>query len=429
VIVVQVPDAGLSRSQVAVAFQQDPLGFLLASARSHGPVVQLCPGTVMVTGHAEALSVLRASGEDFFPDRNFLNHELTAEKGSAEEKTWLAARRAAVAQMTPDRVGRHMEWFVPRTESFVDGWLHRGTVPSMRRDLETLTAESIARFCLGASASPRLPLSAQALLDALFPTFASPYRFPPLIRRVLPRERRVRRALGDFQAVLGSELARLGPAAPSDSLAAALRAAGLDDDALLGLLRSLMLAAHDVPASALAWTVTELARSEQAQDAIADAAASWDGIGPPPPEVAWFVDEVLRLWPPTWGLSRKAGDTAHCGRWQIPPGSTVIIPLWVLHRVSPSYTPSEPERFDHARWQTLTPRAGEYLPFSGGPHWCPGERLARAELAAMVAVLSRRARLRLNGQVTPDIRRTLTPRGFELEVSSRHQPHSQGGPA
>jgi len=421
---VQVPDAGLSRSQVAVAFQQDPLGFLLASARSHGPVVQLCPGTVMVTGHSEALAVLRDSGEDFFPDRNFLNHELTAEKGSAEEKPWLAARRAAVAQMTPDRVGRHMEWFVPHTESFVDGWLHRGTVPSLRRDLETLTAESIARFCLGASASPQAPPSAQALLDALFPTFASPYRFPRLIRRVQPREWRVRRALSDFHAVLSSELDRLrseapGSEEPGDSLAAALREAGLEDDALLGLLRSLMLAAHDVPASALAWTVTELARSEQAQDAIAAAAASWDGIAAPPPEVAWFVDEVLRLWPPTWGLSRKAGDTASCGQWQIPPGSTVIIPLWVLHRVSPSYAPSDPERFDHARWETLTPRAGEYLPFSGGPHWCPGERLARAELAAMVAVLSRRTRLRLHGQVSPDIRRTLTPRGFELEVSAR----------
>jgi cytochrome P450 len=424
VIIVQVPDAGLSRSQVAVAFQEDPLGFLLASARSHGPVVQLCPGTVMVTGHAEALSVLRATGEDFFRDRNFLNHEVAAEKGSDEEKSWLAARRAAVAQMTPDRVRRHMEWFTPRTEAFVDGWLRRGTVTSIRNDLEGLTAESIARFCLGASASARVPLSAQALLDALFPTFASPYRFPRLIRCVLPRERKVRRALADFHAVLSSELAgprpeEPRPEAPSDSLGTALREAGLDGDALLGLIRSLMLAAHDVPASALAWTVTELARSEQAQDAIAACAGSWDGIEPPPPEVAWFVDEVLRLWPPTWGLSRKAGEDAKCGQWQIPPGSTVIIPLWVLHRVSPSYAPSDPERFDHARWETLTPRAGEYLPFSGGPRWCPGERLARAELAVMVAVLARRARLRLHGELSPDIRRTLTPRGFELEVSSR----------
>jgi cytochrome P450 len=373
----------------------------------------------MVSGHAEALSVLRATGEDFFRDRNFLNHQVAAEKGSDEENAWLAARRAAVAQMTPDRVRRHMEWFVPHAESFVDGWLRRGTVTSVRNELETLTAESIARFCLGAGAGAQAPLSAQALLDALFPTFASPYRLPRLVQRVLPRERRVRRALADFHAVLSSELAGLGPGEPGDSLGAALREAGLDGDVLLGLIRALMLAAHDVPASALAWTVTELARSEQAQDAISACASSWDGIESPPPEVAWFVDEVLRLWPPTWGLSRTAGDTATCGQWQIPAGSTVIIPLWVLHRVSPSYAPSDPERFDPGRWETLTPRAGEYLPFSGGPRWCPGERLARAELAVMVAVLSRRARLRLHGQVSPDIRRTLTPRGFELEVTAR----------
>jgi hypothetical protein len=34
-------------------------------------------------------------------------------------------------------------------------------------------------------------------------------------------------------------------------------------------------------------------------------------------------------------------------------------------------------------------------------------------------VLARRTRLRLSGTVTPDVRRTLTARGFELGVSAR----------
>lgn len=416
----QVPGTGLSRSQAAVAYEHDPLGFLLGNARSHGPVVELCPGTVMVTGRGEAMSILRATGESFFLDRDFLNRELPAKQGSDRERSWLAARRAAVAEMTPTRVRRHMEWFVPRVEAFADDWLRRGTVTELREDLEALTADSIARFCLGVGASEQVPSAAQELLDALFPVFASPYRLPPLIRRLQPRERRVRRALCDFHAVLGRELAGTCPAAAGgDSLAGALRGSGLAGDDLLGLVRSLMLAAHDVPASALAWAVTELAGSARAQDHIAESAASWDGTGPPPPAVARFVDEVLRMWPPTWGLSRRAGPAAECGQWQIPAGSTVIIPLWVLHRVSPSYSGRDPERFDPDRWETLTPRTGEYLPFSGGPRWCPGERLARAELAAAVAVLSRRARLSLRGQVRPDIRRTLTPRGVQLEVGPR----------
>ena len=418
----QVPDTGLSKTQVALAYDRDPLGFLLTNAKAHGPVVQLCPGTVMVTGRREAMSVLRATGDDFFLDRDFLNTELPADPGGEQDRQWLAARRAAVAEMTPERVRKHMEWFVPRVEALAEDWRRRGTVTELRHDLERLTADSIARFCLGDGAGERVPSSAQELLDALFPLFASQFRLPRLIRRLQPRERRVKRALDDFYAALSSDLAASADGhdeAASDSLAAALRASGVEDDALRDLMRSLILAAHDVPASALAWAVAELARSPQAQDDIAACAGSWDGTGRPPPQIAWFVDETLRLWPPTWGLSRTAGAGASCGDWQIPAGSAVIVPLWVLHRVCPSYAGSDPERFDFGRWEALKPRPGEYLPFSGGPRWCPGERLARAELTAMIAVLSRRTRLSLRGEVSPDIRRTLTPRGFQVEVSPR----------
>lgn len=424
----QVPDTGLSRPKVAVAYDTDPLGFLLEHARRYGPVVQLCPGTVMVTGRAEAMSVLRGTGVGFFPDRDFLNREISAQAGTEREKAWLAARHAAVAEMTPDRVRRHMQWFVPRAEAFADDWIRQGAVTGLAHDLELLTADSIARFCLGEDVSEQVPAAAQALLDALFPVFASPYRLPGLIRRLQPRERRVKRALADFHALLGAELSRAasgicqtdaGAAGECEGFAAALRASGLSGEALLGVVRSLMLAAHDVPAAALTWAVAELAGSREAQDELAPAAGSWDGLGTPPLEIERFVNETLRMWPPTWGLSRNTDAPVPCGEWEIPGASTVIVPLWVLHRVSPSFAGRDPGRFDPARWATLKPRSGEFLPFSAGSRWCPGERLARAELAALVAVLARRTRLRLSGTVTPDVRRTLTARGFQLQVGPR----------
>lgn len=414
----RVPQTGLSRAQVAVAFDRNPLGFLLDNARTYGPVVQLCPGTVMVTGRVEVMAVLKATGNAFSDDRDFLNRELGSRHEGDSEQAWLAARRIAIAEMTPDRIDRHMAWFVPRAEAFADLWLLRGTVTELRENLEHLTAASIARFCLGDRADGAVSASAQELLDALFPVFASPYRLPSLIRRLQPRERRVRRALGEFNAVLGGELADLG-GCPADNLAAAMHDGGLADDSLLGPVRSLLLAAHDVPASALAWAIVELARSPRMQDFVAEGAASWNGIGTPPREIGWFVHETLRLWPPTWGLSRHVAGTTACGDWLIPAGSTVIVPLWVLHRVAASFADPDPERFEPGRWANRTPRPGEFLPFSGGPRWCPGERLARAELAAVVTTLARRTRLGLRGEPRPDIRRTLTPRGFTLEVSPR----------
>lgn len=119
--------------------------------------------------------------------------------------------------MTPTRVDRHMRWFAPRAEAFAERWLARGTITELREDLEHLTAASIARFCFGDRAGDEAPGAAQELLDALFPVFASPYRLPALIQRLLPRERRVKRALGEFHSVLAGELAELGrcPAGPA----------------------------------------------------------------------------------------------------------------------------------------------------------------------------------------------------------------------
>jgi cytochrome P450 len=412
----QPPGTGLTRAGAVTAYHRDPLGFLLGSARRHGPVVQLFPGTVMVTGRTEALGVLRATNREFFLDHNFLNRELAPDLDANAQRNWMSLRKAAAAQMTPERVSQHMTWFTGRAEAFAGQWLRLGTVTSLRRDLEVLTAESVARFCYGAAGDAEIPGRAQALLDALFPLFASPFRFPPAVRWLQPREWRVRRALRDFHASVATAAQAACPQGPAD-LASVLRESGIGGADLVRLLTSLVLAAHDVPASALASAVTELARDSRAQDAIAAAAATWDGRGRPPQQVGWFVDEVLRLWPPTWGLSRTAGEDAACGQWPVPPGTTVMMPLWVRHRVASCYR--DPERFDPGRWAQVSPRAGDFLPFSAGPRWCPGERLARAEMAAVVAVLARRTRLRLVGEIRPDIRRTLSPAGFRLEVRPR----------
>ena len=279
----------------------------------------------MVTGRVEVMAVLKTTGHTFLDDRDFLNRELGSRREGDQEQAWLTARRVAVAEMTPDRVDRHLRWFGREAEALADRWLARGTVSEPREDLERLTAGSIARFCFGDQQGGAAPASAQELLDALFPVFASPYRLPALIRRIQPRERRVRRALADFNTVLEAELAALSggrcPVAAADGLAVALSAGGLTGDRLLGPVRSLMLAAHDVPASALAWAVVELARSPRRQEIVVEAAGSWDGVGTPPPEITWFVHETLRLWPPTWGLSRTTGpgDSA-AWRWLGDPG-------------------------------------------------------------------------------------------------------------
>lgn len=94
-----IPVSGLSEAAAAVAYNKDRLGFLLAMARQHGPVVELWPGMLLVTGASEVDSVFRGSDRDFFFDRNFL-----LRKAESPARIRLPRHLAAAASCRP---GRH----------------------------------------------------------------------------------------------------------------------------------------------------------------------------------------------------------------------------------------------------------------------------------------------------------------------------------
>lgn len=409
-----IPAIKLGRDAAAAAYNADRLGFLLATAREYGPVVQLWPGQIMITGPGEADVVLRRTGRDFFNDRNFLLRKIDRRTGPDYMTSWLRSRRAALEGMNPAMLGRHAGWLAGRSRTFVADWLARGTVGDVPRELERLTSESMARFSFGAAEPAAVPAAAQAMLDALFPVFSSPFVFPAYMRLFQPREWRVRRRLGDLHAALGQAMAGRAPG----SLASVLAGKGLSSSAAIRVLTSMHLAGHGVPAAAMSWAIVELARNPAEQEMAAAAAARWNGGGEPvPAEIGRVVDETLRLWPPSWLSDRVTSQPVACGSWALPGGTRILVPLWVIHRTAACYP--DPERFDSSRWLGRKPDPGAYLPFGLGPHWCLGARLARLEIAVFLAVLVRRASVAVRGTVTPDARRTLTPSGFELELTPR----------
>ncbi len=407
-----IPALARDPAAAVVAYNADRLGFLLRTARQLGPVVRLWSGLIMVTGTGEVNDVLRQTDRLFLNDRNFLLRKSVHRPGSPELADWLARRRAALAAMTPAMLAGHQTWLAGRAELLTDDLLRQRTTTDVTATLERLTSASIARFCFGSRNADGVPAAAQEMLDALFPIFASPFEFPGYLRLVQPREWRARRRLNMLRAQLHASLTGAG----AGGLADVLGSRQLDEQSAVSLLVSIHLAAHGVPAAALSWALVELARNPDQQELAAAAALSWDGSGPIPAVLGWVVDETLRVWPPSWIADRVTEEEATCGSWRIPAGSRVLLPFWVIHRVAGC---NAPEMFDVRRWKDLTPPPGSYVPFGGGPRWCLGARFAHAEMTTILAVLLRRTQLSLRGQVRPDARRTLTPRGYELFVTPR----------
>jgi cytochrome P450 len=86
------------------------------------------------------------------------------------------------------------------------------------------------------------------------------------------------------------------------------------------------------------------------------------------------VHETLRLRPTTPKAKRRAEDTTTVGPVEIPKGALVILDLGKANR-DPAIFGGDAETFDPDRSvESRVPRWG--LSFGGGPHICPGRKVA-----------------------------------------------------
>ena len=69
------------------------------------------------------------------------------------------------------------------------------------------------------------------------------------------------------------------------------------------------------------------------------------------------------------------------------PGDTVSMSIYALHRRTDLFRP-DADRFRPERWATLLP-IWDFVPFSGGPRYCPAQQLARSEIGYVLVRLAR----------------------------------------
>ncbi len=105
------------------------------------------------------------------------------------------------------------------------------------------------------------------------------------------------------------------------------------------------------------------------------------------------LDESLRLYPPSWMITREAlGDDSVLGH-RVPKGSQLLIGIYGVHHapeVWPQPEAYRPERFlehEHSRFA--------HLPFGAGPRVCLGDVYAMTEMQLVIARIAQRTTLAL----------------------------------
>ena len=102
----------------------------------------------------------------------------------------------------------------------------------------------------------------------------------------------------------------------------------------------------------------------------------------------------MRLYPPVWGIARRAHEDAEFGGYRVPAGAYISLSMYALHR-HPDYWPDadkfDPERFDPKRNEQRHSYC--YIPFSAGPRACIGASMAMLEIQLVLAQLLQRFRV------------------------------------
>jgi cytochrome P450 len=225
----------------------------------------------------------------------------------------------------------------------------------------------------------------------------------------LPKQLRFRKARRELQEVvdlLVSERSS-GPAGGDDALSRLIVSTRQEADPAVGRQRlrdelvTLLLAGHETTASTLGWTFHLLDRNPEVLarlraevvEVLGDREPVFDDLARLT-YTSQVIQEVMRLYPPVWILTRQAQQDDEVGGYHVPAGSDVLVCPYALHR-NPRFW-ADPERFDPDRFDpasTETRPRYAYIPFGAGPRFCVGNHLGMMEAAFVIAMVVRELRL------------------------------------
>ncbi|WP_203654038.1 cytochrome P450 [Actinocatenispora rupis] len=413
------------------AYRRDRIGFLRRCQRQYGDVFRLDATAVAVCDPDLARRVLTDDGEEFRAEGTLL----AGARPTAGLVDWPAAGDVVDRGPSAALFTGHAERFTAALPALL-GALAGRILPGVSA-LQRLSAAAVADFCLGRPAGPD-PDLADAIGEsalALLAVLDSGARLPRWVPD--PRRRRLRaadRALsGRLTAAVTARLDAPAPDGPGDLLDQVL-AEGAGRGSATRALVTTLAGLHAVPGVALCWLLATVAEHPETYERIrAEAVEGLDRAvaGADPDRLRYTaatVREVLRLYPPTWLLSRQVATSVVLDGWRLRPGEQVLVSPYLIHRDPRRW--DDPDTFSPERFLGPGTHGHAYLPFGGVPHrratggrtsgGLLGARLAMLQLTLIVAVIARDYELTTRPRpVVPRFSTLLTPTELRLRLTAR----------
>ena len=303
----------------------------------------------------------------------------------------------------------------------IHDWSPRREAFKPNRDLSSFMFRVLSRFLFGIELDEQryggqplhralATLATQSVLEHLFP--------PTLVR--LRTQRQVEEARRWLDAVCEMIYEKGGNTVFLGALRGAVARQQFPRSTAIDEIRSFLIAGHETSATALSWSIAQLAlHDDQTEPVVAEASRTLSQ----PDEVNGLVNtlrwskETMRLYPPVPLHVAQAAKRTRLGRFEVPAGTRVDVCSYVLHRLPQLW--HEPEKFAPERFSS-SPAPGTWMPFLLGPHTCLGLKLAMLELPLAIAGLAGAFRFRLpKGPPKVNLRLSLHPADFWIALTPR----------
>ncbi len=361
----------------------------------------------------------------------------------SEGEFWRRQRRIMAPAFHRQRVAQAAGVMVRRTRQRLERWrtaCKSGQSLDINREMMSLTMEIVAEALFSSDIAGSIDELGRAV-TTLFASLGTPnpldvLGFPEWFPRW--RSHRTRSALALLDRTVYEIIAaRRGAREMSGDLLGLLLSARDDetgeemtDTQVRDEVITFFAAGHETTALALTWTLYLLSRHPgvertlhgEVDRVLADREATYDDLEALP-YTRMVIQEAMRLFPPAFGLSRRALADDRVGERTIRSGSLVTISPYLTHRNPRLW--EDPLRFDPERFtpdRIRTRHRYAYLPFGGGPRICIGRGFAMAEACLVLATIARAYRLRMapGHRVVAHGRITLRPRyGLRMTLERR----------
>jgi len=416
----------------------DRLGLMTSTAARYGDASRLAigPKVLYFFNHPEhAKHVLADNSANYHKGIGLVQAKRALGDGllTSEGELWREQRKIIRPAFQPKRLAQQAGIVADEAARLVARLrAHQGGDPvDVMREMTGLTLGVLGRALLDADLAGfgSVGDSFEAVQDQAMFEMVSLSMVPTWVP--LPKQLRFRRARRELQRVvdhLAAERTASRRAGGNEDVVSRLIASTsqeadrkVGEQRLRDELVTLLLAGHETTASTLSWAFYLIDGHPEVLERLRDEADEVLGDRLPVHAdlrrltyTTMVVQEVMRLFPPVWILTRQAQAADQVAGYHVPAGADVLVCPYTLHRHPAFWT--APDRFDPDRFDPDRARnrpGYSYLPFGAGPRVCVGSNLGMLEAVFVIAMVARDLRLRTAAghEVVPEPMLSLRVRG------------------